>query len=187
MTIARRGDWMQTRSGKQFWPLDPREEDVDVEDIAYALAACARFAGHTRWMYSVCAHSMMVAEHCAPEKRLIGLLHDASEAYLGDLVSPFKHDPSMHEYRMAEKRLQACILRALGVPFVPFMDGVELPDEVHMVDRRVLATEVRDLSPDPSAWSNLLEPYPEHCRRLTHEEAAAWFLERWEQYRKEAK
>ena len=88
----------------------------------------------------------------------------------------------MAAYRVAEDRMLAVILRALGVPFVPFLDGVLLPDEVHVVDRRVLATEVRDLSPDPSAWSGLPDPYPERVVRMTHEEAEAQFLDRHARY-----
>jgi hypothetical protein len=137
-------------------------------------------------MYSVAAHSMMVAEHCAPENRLVGLLHDASEAYLGDLVSPFKHDPLMHEYRMAEKRLEACILRALGVPIVALGSGVDFPEDVHEADRRALSTEVRDLMANPFAWSNLPPPYPEKVRCMSQGEEAARFLELYARYRKEA-
>jgi hypothetical protein len=129
----------------------------------------------------------MVCDHCSPPNKPLGLHHDDPEALFGDLPTPFKHDPSMAPYRVAEDRMLAVILRALGVPFVPLMvgDGVLLPDEVHEVDRRVLATEIRDLMADPSAWSNLPEPYPEHVVRMTHEEAEAQFLERWAECRKE--
>lgn len=190
MSNRRRGDWLQTYTGKCFWPMDPREEEVDVVDIAQALGACARFAGHTKFPHSVAMHCVMVAEHCSPEHRLIALLHDASEAYLGDMVSPFKHDVMMTPYRIAEGRVQAVVLRALGIPFRMSSDGlgVAFPEEVHVADRRALATEVRDLMADPGTWSNLAEPYPERIEAYVHPwNAKAMFLERWEQYRKEAK
>lgn len=184
LSNRRRGDWLQTYTGKCFWPMDPREEDVDVVDIAQALGACARFAGHTKFPHSVAMHCVMVAEYCSPEHRLIALLHDASEAYLGDIVSPFKHDPCMAPYREVEARVQAVVFRALDIE-VPIIDGVPvLPDDVHLADRRSLSTEVRDLMANPFAWSNLLPPYPESIRYYEQGRAAAMFLERWEKYRK---
>lgn len=190
MTNGRRGDWMQTWSGKAMFPLDPREDEIAIEDIATAESCCPRFAGHTRFPYWLALHSIMVAEHCSRPNRPLAHLHDGSEAYLGDMVSPFKHDVIMTPYRIAEGRVQAVLLRALGIPFRSSSDGfgVAFPDEVHVADRRALATEIRDLMADPGAWSNLAEPYPERIEAYVDPWAAkAIFLERWEQYRKEAR
>lgn len=87
--MSRIGHFMHTRTGK-FWPLDPRAEDVNIEDIAHALAYQCRFNGATREFYSVAEHCV----HCSfigPESEALErLLHDASEAYTGDLIRPIK-------------------------------------------------------------------------------------------------
>src|SRR4051812_6540197 len=88
-----KGDWMQTISGKAFFPLDPRPADVDIQDIAHALAFQCRFGGHVKEFYSVAEHSVRVSLICAHEDAKWGLLHDATEAYLSDIVRPVKRDP----------------------------------------------------------------------------------------------
>ena len=59
--MERRGDWMQTHSGLRFYPLDPRPEDIRIEDIAHALPMICRFNGHCSRFYSVAEHSLNVA------------------------------------------------------------------------------------------------------------------------------
>jgi 5'-deoxynucleotidase YfbR-like HD superfamily hydrolase len=103
---ARVGNWSQTFTGLQFWPCDPRREDVRVEDIAHALALQCRFAGHCRVPYSVAEHSVRVAEwvwdETSGDRRasLAALLHDASEAYCVDVPRPLK--PYLTGYREIE-------------------------------------------------------------------------------------
>jgi hypothetical protein len=77
---SRRGDWMQTFTGRRFWPLDPRGEDVLIEDIAHALSLLTRYGGHCTRFYSVAEHSVLLARAATPENALWLLLHDASEA-----------------------------------------------------------------------------------------------------------
>lgn len=62
----RRGDFICTYTGRKFYPLDPRPEDVCIEDIAHALALVNRFGGHTRVPYSVAQHSVLCCQN-APE------------------------------------------------------------------------------------------------------------------------
>lgn len=57
----RHGDWIQVHSGGQFWPLDPRADEVKITDIAHALSLICRFTGHTKEFYSVAQHSVLVA------------------------------------------------------------------------------------------------------------------------------
>jgi hypothetical protein len=123
--------WIQTYTGKKFWPLDPRPEDVDIEDIAHALAMQCRFGGHCLRFYSNAEHSILVSKHCGDDA-LAGLLHDGSEAYLLDMLSPIKQ--FMPEYKAAEKRCQAAVYKAFGLPEVT-------PDSVKAADRRALRTE----------------------------------------------
>ena len=85
MKALRNGSWLQTYTGIQFWPLDPRPEEIDIQDIAHALSLLCRFNGHCQRFYSVAEHSVHVSTILAPEFGLWGLLHDAAEAYLSDI------------------------------------------------------------------------------------------------------
>ncbi|MBF0612521.1 MAG: hypothetical protein HQL55_15470, partial [Magnetococcales bacterium] len=78
-------NWIQTFTGRQFWPLAPVLEHIHVQDIAHALSLLCRFNGHCQKFYSVAEHSLHVATILPPELAGWGLLHDASEAYLADL------------------------------------------------------------------------------------------------------
>ncbi|GAB9224901.1 hypothetical protein BDS110ZK18_67100 [Bradyrhizobium diazoefficiens] len=123
--------WIQTYTGRKFWPLDPRPEDVHIEDIAHALAMQCRFGGHCLRFYSNAEHSVLVSRFSGDDA-LAGLLHDGSEAYLLDMLSPIKQ--FMPDYKAAEKRCQAAVYRAFGLPEVT-------PPAVKLADRRVLRTE----------------------------------------------
>lgn len=137
----RRGDWIQTFTGKQFYPLDPDHDLICIEDIAHALANQTRFAGHCREFYSVAQHSVIVSERVAPENALWGLLHDASEAYLMDVVRPLKIDDSFKVYRDFEATMMEAVCRAFGLSFSE-------PEDVVLADREVLFWEIRDLMGD---------------------------------------
>jgi hypothetical protein len=127
-----------TFSGICFRPLDPYSEDIKIDDIAHALAQQCRFGGHSRTFYSIAQHSVLVSQLCRPEDVLWGLLHDASEAYLLDLVRPLKDLTEFRAYRAAESKLQRCIMEQFGM-------GPEQPASVTAADDWVLAIEYRDL------------------------------------------
>lgn len=158
----RHGDWMQTHSGLRFYPLDPRVEDIRLEDIAHALPMVCRFRGHCARFYSVAEHSLLVAGAVFRETHdaslgLAALLHDASEAYLCDIPRPVKHLPEMAAYREVEKTVERVIAERFGLAFP--MSGV-----VKRHDERALMTERRDLVPNAhlSGWTGqVVDPYPE--------------------------
>ena len=131
---ARRGDWIQTFTGKRFYPLDPRPEDINITDIAHALSNQCRFAGHVNQFYSTAQHSVLVSRLLPREFALWGLLHDASEAYLMDIPSPFKYLPEMSTYRTFEAGAQYIIYLKYGCL------GPE-PPEVKVVDKQMLCVE----------------------------------------------
>ena len=85
--------YVSTYTGKQFFPLDPQQDQVDIEDIAHGLAYQCRFNGQTRYFYSVAQHSLIVAGLVPKRLYLAALLHDAAEAYMGDMVKPLKQSP----------------------------------------------------------------------------------------------
>lgn len=136
---VRVGDWIQTYTARQFWPCDPRAEEIYIEDIAHSLALQCRFTGHCTDFYSVAEHSVRVSAILDPGIALWGLLHDASEAYLTDLSRPLKRgSPLGPIYRAIEWRLMRVICERFGLP-------ESMPPDVHDADNRLLMTEKRDL------------------------------------------
>jgi len=152
------GTWIQTRSGKRFYPLDPKPEHVDLRDIAHALARQCRFSGHTSRFYSVAEHSVRVAmrvfeESDDPVLALLGLLHDASEAYLVDLPRPLKRDPAFAPYLAAERACMDAILRHVG------FTSTELPEIVKRADAALLADEAQEfMRPVSPEWLAEMPP-----------------------------
>lgn len=148
------GDWIQTFTGKQFWPLDPSEDEISIYDIAHSLSMQCRFNGHCNRFYSVAEHCVRVSVECPPEDALWGLLHDASEAYLSDIPRPLKRLTEFVKYRESEFFLQSVIYARFG------LRGPE-PAVVKRMDNVLLATEKRDLmSEPPEEWEDLPVPLP---------------------------
>lgn len=147
-----RGPWIQTFTGRAFHYDDPRPEDVHLVDIARALSHQCRFAGHTSHFYSVAEHSVHVARQFSdPELRLIGLLHDATEAYILDLPKPLKSLlPAYEEY---EAKLWRVIAAKFGMPD-------EIPAVIHDIDRRMLITERPQLFRHPIPWPKYAHVQP---------------------------
>ena len=130
--------WITTYSGVRFWPLDPNPADIHIEDIAHHLSQQCRWAGGTRVFYSTSQHSVLVSLCCDPDDALDGLLHDASEAYLSDIVRPLKHSPELAGYRAVEARMMAAVRQRFGLKAVQ-------PDSVYWADDFVMRAERRDL------------------------------------------
>ena len=138
---------IETASGREFNFLEPTQDSISIEDIAHALSNICRYTGHVRDFYSVAQHSVLVAriveEMGRPELALRALLHDAAEAYIGDVSSPLKK--LLPEYRRIEAIVSAAIDRKFG------FDGPE-PPEVRRADYIALLTEKRDLMPNTGIW-----------------------------------
>lgn len=170
--MDRKGDWIQTFSGRRFWPLDPRPDDIDILDIAHALSLCCRFAGHCKWHYSVAQHSVYVSDMCKRDLRLAGLLHDAAEAYLGDLVTPVKrHSVLGDEYKLVELRLMEAVAVRFAIPHATFA-------MIKEVDVRMLMTEKRDVLKQGLSWATNAEPYEAiTVTEMEWQDAKALYLE----------
>ncbi|NTG85890.1 hypothetical protein G6L15_06975 [Agrobacterium rhizogenes] len=140
--LVRHGDWMQTFTGRQYWPCDPRADEVFIEDIAHSLSLQCRYAGHSILHYSVAEHSVLIArwlrQHYGPLTAFYGLLHDATEAYCVDVPRPIK--PSLTNYKAIENRNWLVIAERYGLP-------VEIPDAVHEADTRIIADELVNMRP----------------------------------------
>jgi hypothetical protein len=148
--MKRHGDWMQTYSGKVFWPLDPRPEDVDIVDIAHALSMQCRYGGHCQRFYSVAEHSCLVSGALSTEHALSGLMHDASEAYLQDIIRPVKG--WLAGYGEIENKLMECIAARYNFTW-------PMPIAVKDTDNRILLNEQAALMPNPPmAWNVPCKP-----------------------------
>lgn len=145
--MTERGDWMQTFSGWAFYPMSPHEDEIDPVDIAHALSMLCRYGGHVRRFYSVAEHCVLMSRAVSPENALWALLHDATEAYLGDMVRPVKR--FLPAYARAEDRLMGVICKRFGLP-------ATCPDEVKDADNRILRDE-RDalMGPAPLPWRSI--------------------------------
>uniref|UniRef100_A4XZH2 Phosphohydrolase n=1 Tax=Ectopseudomonas mendocina (strain ymp) TaxID=399739 RepID=A4XZH2_ECTM1 len=164
--------WIITRTGKRFDLLEPAAHMVDPTDIAHALSMQCRFNGHVKSFYSVAQHCLVVAELVPVQYQLEALLHDATEAYVGDLVSPLKQ--ALPEYRQIEMRVWHAICHRFDIEPV-------LPPCVHDGDLIALATEKRDLMPaHADAWPCLVGTHPAQFRikPMTQAEAAQAYFNR---------
>lgn len=132
-----------------------RTDDVFIEDIAYSLARTYRFNGHTRRPICVAEHSLRVesilhGQGATPRIRLLGLLHDATEAYVGDIPAPAKAmlGPNI---RHLENRLFLRIWRSLVEPDAG-PETAFLPDVVHAADREAFYLEAAALCTGIEPW-----------------------------------
>lgn len=170
-----RGDWFLTSTGIQFYPMDPRSADIRLSDIAHALAQICRFGGHTQFFYSVAQHSVLVSEIVPKEHALVALLHDATEAYVGDMVRPLKRN--LPQYKAIEYRVWIAICHRFEI-------DPAMPECIKAADNRALMTERRDLLiKSDHSWS-LEEQFPPIETKITpleplHAEAA--FITRFRQ------
>lgn len=145
-----RGDWIQTALGRQFWPIDPRADEIFIDDIAHALSMLCRFGGHCLRFYSVAEHSVLLSRAAAPEHKRWALLHDASEAYLVDVPRPLK--PFLEGYELAEDKIARAVCDRFGLD--PIM-----PLEVRALDRAILTDERRqNMATAPKPWSTDTDP-----------------------------
>ena len=168
----RKGGFIATYTGKKFFPLDPRPEDIDIYDIAHALSNQCRFAGHCTGFYSVAQHCVLVSLMCPEEDAMWGLMHDATESYLIDVPSPLKKCPEFSFYREAEANLMAVICDV-------FRLSRDEPPSVKLVDKRILATEARDMTmTEGRGWVTEAEPYDFHIKPWQPEYARARYLSR---------
>lgn len=162
-------------SGKMLDPLDLKPEDVDIRDIAHALANQCRFSGHTKWHYSVAQHAYYCSLIVEPEEAWNALHHDDAEYVLQDMAKPLKNHPSLGQaYRGAEQRIEKVIGQVFDVRF-PFSAAVKEADE------RMLITEARDIMHGTSKWTWVpdVEYAPFEIKQWSPKKAEEKFLARY--------
>lgn len=165
----RKGDWIQTFTGRQMWPMDPRADEIHIEDIAHSLSMQCRYAGHCRRFYSVAEHSVLLARYVSPANALWALLHDASEAYLVDVPRPVK--PALAGYKAIEEKVSIVIAARFG------LSSIEIPREVHEADMRICVDEkAQNMAPGLMWGIDGLAPLGVRLRFWAPEEAERQFL-----------
>ncbi len=186
-----RGPYMWTYSGRLFYPLDPRVDEIHIEDIAVGLSNECRFAGQCDF-YSVAEHSLLISQlaekyatafgweewevHAAA---LWGLLHDATEAYIGDIIRPLKYTKSMRGYVEFEQKVDAVIRRHFS-KWLLTPSYVE--DLVRKLDTQILAdeSEALILNPDPKhVADNFGKPLKVEINCYSPNKACELFLTRF--------
>lgn len=168
------GGYFITATGRELRALDPRPEDIDIRDIAHHLSLVNRFGGATPYPYSVAHHSLAVADLLEPYGLgKEGLLHDAAEAYLGDMIKAVKvHLP---DYRGLEWRWEEVIAMRYDLKESPLIKQADIA--VLLAERRCIFHDTARYADDEAATTL---PIPTSLSACSWDVARARFLERAE-------
>lgn len=182
---------IMTFTGRLIDLADPQENDICIEDIAHSLSLQCRWTGHTSEFYSVAQHSV-VGSYCVPVFtpddleliyrdfwRKVTLMHDAGEAYYGDLATPFK--VAMGDaYDKITKPIDEVIYSKFDLVHTP----IGYAEIVKPIDRCMLSLEAAWLvglelhNPRPDVTMKSLDKLMSRC--WSPNEAEDRFLGRWE-------
>lgn len=136
-----------TRSGNKIDLTCPNPDLLTIEDVAHALSNICRFNGHTKDFYSVAQHSILVSRMVPKEYKMCALMHDASEAYLGDVTRPLRQ--LITGYDVLENRIMELLAER-------FCFQWPIPREVKEADDMILRLEYQTLI--LGKWPSPLEP-----------------------------
>lgn len=128
-------NYIRTFTGKQFYPFQMHRNEYDIHDIAHALSNLCRYNGHSKLFYSVGQHSVYVSKLVSREDALEALLHDAAEAYIGDIPRPMKRTLPFADFCEIEREIELGVARTFNLKF-PW------PMAVRHADEMILALEM---------------------------------------------
>jgi uncharacterized protein len=168
-------NFIVTASGTRFYFHDMAANNINIEEIATSLSNICRFGGHCGAFYSVAQHSVMVSHLVSKEHALAALLHDATEAYVGDMVRPLKRQ--MHKYKEVERIVGRLIEHEFGVD----LDC----HEIHTADNKALYAEAMVFFGSVEDWD--LDEFEYHCPIIPLDpiEARALFMKRFDELSRE--
>lgn len=174
-TAPRVGDWMLTATGRKYWPIDPQSNEVELEDISTALSKICRFGGQVPGdkFYSVAEHSYIVSMMVPEDIALAALMHDASEAYLGDWIRPIKNILlsllGLDWERVVEENDAAIALR-FGIPALSLEDQHTIKradDQILHSERELLLAPSQPWKvPDDGRCVHIYGMSPQAARRV---------------------
>lgn len=154
------GNTIKVASGHYVDLGDPDPRTIDLRSIAAALSKICRFGGHCPKFYSVaehCVHATMLARHegLVGESLIAVLLHDAAEAYIGDMVKPLK--VAIPQFAEVERRIEAAIEQQFKIEFAKWETVIK------RYDRAMLKAEKTSMWPnDAEAWAGFSEIEDRH-------------------------
>jgi uncharacterized protein len=166
---------IQTRTGLYFNFSYPDTGMIEIDDIAHALANTCRYGGHCNKFYSVAQHSVLVSQIAPKAHAAIALMHDAAEAYIGDIPTPLKQ--LLPDFKKIERKIEQVIAQKFGLPD-------PMPESVKIADRVALAMERRDImDPSDEVWEPLIGilPLPRKVVPLSPDKAKALFMKRYKE------
>jgi len=169
--------YIATFTGKKFFLLAPRMEDIDIIDIAHATAMQCRWTGHSKHHYSIAQHSWYCSFLGPEDEALERLMHDGSEAYISDMNRPLKHyTDAGTAYMKVEEPLQRMIYEA-------FACKTTEPPSVKIADNLMLYAEKAQIVgykfAEAEQWSAKEEAAPIIIEQWSPEYAEKKFLERF--------
>lgn len=147
------GPTILTHSGHYFSFLTPEDCPFTLVDIAHGLSNICRFGGQCHRFYSVAEHSVHVASLVRPELRWAALMHDAAEAFVGDMPKPLKE--MLPDYQAIEKRVETVIAKRFRLSTVEMMDPA-----IKHADRVMLRTEQRQVMNNNDGWAHCADVEP---------------------------
>lgn len=176
-------DFIETYTGRPFWPLKPTMDALSVIDIAHALSNQCRYSGHVRFFYSVAQHCCLLASWVGNHGGdaltcLQVLMHDAPEAYLVDIPRPVKQ--FMPQYRVWDHAINDVIREWMGWKNLP------IPSIVDELDTRIIVDERNALmdTAQSNEWGHRMPPVGVEIVPWTPEEAEKAFLLQYAAYSK---
>jgi len=170
--------WISTYTGKKFFLLHPSPKEIDIRDIAHALSLQCRWTGHCKFHYSVAQHSYYCSFIGPEEEAADRLMHDAPEAYMGDMNRPLKYfTDAGPAYRAQEAVVQNAIAIRFGLRMVQ-------PASVHIADNAMLYAEKEQFMNSRHRWTvkwGEAKPANIKIQRWSPEKAERMFLKRFKE------
>ena len=171
------GSTIKVSSGHYVDIQSPEPDMIDIQSIASALSKICRFGGHCPLFYSVAEHCIHAAGFAYTDGHPLEvvaavLLHDATEAYLGDMVKPLKQ--LLPEYSKLEGKMELAVSDHFRIDFRKHRDVIKHYDRLMLK-----AEKIAQWPEDNSQWEGWLEieARPVQFKYYMPEQARIAFLE----------